>query len=361
MERSSYLLQPNTPDFKEEINLRVEELLNQGLPEQNYTEDDELAYTIGEKIDLPHIGNVTIIKKSQTNEKLFWKEIILENEKEIMASLIAFCEYRKRANETLGENVVKFERLMYKQKKKDSFFPSWFYRCRLMFQYSKYTLFQEITHSKPDQKTSSPFIREMFVDCLNALVHLHEKKIYILDLRPELIVFNNEDDGGQLRKDFRILDPLYDCADPYSRIRKAIDSKQKLYLNPTIFRVYMQGQENEEAMKAKRDDRKVKEGIDVYSLAMITLELCLKLPQSHYYLYDGGFNIDLIKERIRKLKEERGKELDSLCNAVEHILLTETVKHVKSAREVLDNMNDVIHNNLGFLEQNAEQTNCCLI
>ena len=331
-----YILTSSSIHFQNEIKQQEENLFNSEIPTINYTSIDENKYKLIERVTHQVYGEITIIEDTNKDQYM-WKEIKIDVDKNVLAHKLALVEHRKKLNEIIGGGLVKLETVMYK--KVDYAWASSQYRMRYLFKYYEKNVREEIKEAEkkvnqPNQNLEglvpSNRILKMFETCLKVLEKLHSNNIYMWDLRPDHICCDAE-------YNFYLLDTTIGSLEsPVKRLRAALNNNKPVYLHPKIYKIFHKKEEDEYLEDFQESP--LKDSFDTFSLALIVLEYGTIKPQNYLYSFDGSFNLDLLKDRLRLFTEQRKAEIGPLCVLLEEILLDPLPADIPRVPKLIDRL-----------------------
>lgn len=320
---------PNTPEFVARFYEKLEELKRRDFVEQNYGVEVEKAYRYISKTKHAIFDEISIIEEAQEPRRRFvWKELFVDKKQQLL-EIIAICELRLELQVDPDRGLPLLHRYIYK-KVPDGWISSKF-RIRVFLEWVGAGAITEKISAPNSEPTS--FLRKIFRCCLQILHHLHAADVFIIDLRPEYISYDEQNQEHP----FKLMDRLVDGVDPIKRITQSKSRRWTVYCHPKIWEIYLK--EIEDSYKRDFSNRELLRSMDIYALAMIVLQLCIKDDFSLLYAFNGSFNQKLLNRYLDQLSTEHSTEDTGLCEILRSILSIPNPTKLKSALDYIQQLN----------------------
>ena len=322
-----FLYFPNSDEFLQRYRKKLEEVRSRNFKDTNYGVEEERAFKYVSKTRHAFFDEICIIERTEEpRQQYVWKEFFFEDKQQLF-EMMAICELRRELDADRCLGLTPVFRYMYRRVA-----HGWIssrFRIRVLLEWVKApTIADKI--AKTDEKEATVFLRRLFIGCLKILDCLHREDIFIIDLRPEYITY----DESNQEHPFRLMDRLVDGVDPIKRITQSRSRNWTSYCHSMIWDVYVkQVQEI-----PRNNNRQLLTNMDIYALAMIVVQLGIKKDFSFLYVFNGRFNSVLFETYLNQFVKDREVEDASLCNCLSSILLSTKVTEGSSAIEHINTL-----------------------
>ena len=210
-----FLYFPNSDEFLQRYRKKLEEVRSRNFKDTNYGVEEERAFKYVSKTRHAFFDEICIIERTEEpRQQYVWKEFFFEDKQQLF-EMMAICELRRELDADRCLGLTPVFRYMYRRVA-----HGWIssrFRIRVLLEWVKApTIADKI--AKTDEKEATVFLRRLFIGCLKILDCLHREDIFIIDLRPEYITY----DESNQQHPFRLMDRLVDGVDPIKRIANSL-------------------------------------------------------------------------------------------------------------------------------------------